>query len=187
MPALLVVAGPNGSGKSSLTRTTWFGYVDIIDPDAIARGVKGRDRGQAAREALCRRRAALCKSRTHVVETRLAGFGILRHMTFARRAGYRIILHYVSVASPDQALDRIRNRVELGGHDVPEADARRRFARSHRNLPKAIGHSDEVLLYDNTDPDRPHREVAIFSNGRWWKACSFPDWASTALARIGSI
>ena len=63
-------------------------------------------------------------------------------------------------------LDRIRNRVWPGGHDVPEADARRRLVRSHSNLPKAIGHSDEVLLYDNTDPDLPHREVAIFSSGR---------------------
>lgn len=186
MPALHVVAGPNGSGKSSLTRTTWFDDIDIIDPDAIARGVKGRDRGQAARESLRRRRAALGKRSTHAVETTLAGFGIFRHMTSARRAGYRIILHYVSVASPDQALDRIRNRVELGGHDVPELDVRRRFARSHSNLAKAIRHSDEVLLYDNTDPDRPHREVAFFSNGRWWKACPIPDWASTALARIGS-
>ena len=93
---------------------------------------------RAGREALRRRRDALGAGRSHLVETTLAGSGILRHMTAARREGYRIVLHYVSVVSPDRALDRIRNRVALGGHDIPEADVRRRFVRSHANLPAAM-------------------------------------------------
>ncbi|MDE0253819.1 MAG: hypothetical protein OYG32_03400, partial [Rhodospirillaceae bacterium] len=182
MPNLLVVSGPNGCGKSTLTRTTWFGDVDIIDPDAIARSIASGDPLQAGREALRRRRDALAAGRSHLVETTLAGSGIFRHMTAARQEGYRIVLHYVSVASPDRALDRIRNRVALGGHDIPEADARRRFARSHANLPAAIARADEVLLYDNTDPDRPHREVAILKDGAWWVAEAVPGWAAEALA-----
>lgn len=167
-----------------MTRTTWFGDVDIIDPDEIARSNRSGNLGLAAREALCRRKAALGEGRTHVVETTLAGVGILRHMTDVRRAGYRVVLHYVSLASPDQALDRIRNRVALGGHDIPEADVRRRFIRSHSNLPTAIACSDEALLYDNADPDRPHREVAILMAGKCWTTPTLPDWAVTALARV---
>ncbi|MYJ72727.1 MAG: Zeta toxin family protein [Rhodospirillaceae bacterium] len=185
MPNLLVVSGPNGCGKSTLTRTTWFGDVDIIDPDAIARSIASGDPLQAGREALRRRRDALAAGRSHLVETTLAGSGIFRHMTAARREGYRIVLHYVSVASPERALDRIRNRAALGGHDIPEADARRRFTRSHANLPAAIARADEVLLYDNTDPDWPHREVAILKDGAWWVAEAVPGWAAEALARIG--
>ena len=185
MPALLVVAGPNGCGKSTLTRMSGLRGLDIIDPDAIARGMTTGGPVHAGREALRRRRAALRAGRAHLVETTLAGSGILRHMTAARREGYRIVLHYVSVDSPDQALDRIRNRVALGGHDIPEADARRRFARSHANLPAAIARTDEALLYDNTDPDRPHREVAILKDGAWWIAGNVPGWAVAALARTG--
>ena len=185
MPILLVVTGPNGCGKSTLTRTNWFGDVDIIDPDAIARDMIADSPGQAAREALRRRRAARGAGRTHVVETTLAGSGSLRHMDAARRAGFRVVLHYVSVASPEQALDRIRNRVALGGHDIPEVDARRRFARSHANLPAAIARADEAMLYDNSDPDRPHREVAILRDGAWWVAGVVPGWAAMALARAG--
>ena len=186
MPTFFVVAGPNGCGKSSLTRTTWFGDVVIIDPDAIARGMMARNPRQVAREALRRRKAALVAGKAHVVETTLAGSGIFRHITDARRVGYRIVLHYVSVASPDHALDRISNRVELGGHDVPETDVRRRFARSHANLPSVIALADEVLLYDNTNPDRPHRDVAVQRDGKWWITEAVPDWVSVALARIGS-
>ncbi|MXY38694.1 MAG: Zeta toxin family protein [Rhodospirillaceae bacterium] len=185
MPNLLVVSGPNGCGKSTLTRMSAFRGLEIIDPDAIARSIASGDPLQAGREALRRRRDALAAGRSHLVETTLAGSGIFRHMTAARREGYRIVLHYVSVASPERALDRIRNRVALGGHDIPEADARRRFARSHANLPAAIARADEVLLYDNTDPDRPHREVAILKDGAWWVAEAVPGWAAEALARIG--
>ena len=185
MPILVVVAGPNGCGKSTLTSMSGFRGLDIIDPDAIARAMTAGGPGQAAREALRRRRAALGAGRTHLVETTLAGSGVLRHMEAARRADYRVVLHYVSVATPDQALDRIRNRVALGGHDVPEADARRRFVRSHANLPVAIARADEAMLYDNTDPDRPHREVAILKDGAWWVAGAVPGWAAMALARTG--
>jgi len=185
MPTLLVVAGPNGCGKSTLTRMNGFEGVDIIDPDAIARGMMAGGPGQAAREALRRRRVAIAAGRTHLVETTLAGSGILRHMTAARQAGYRIVLHYISVGTPELALDRIRSRVALGGHDIPEVDARRRFARSHANLPVAIERADGVLLYDNTDPDRPHQEVAILKSWAWWVAEAVPGWTAAALARIG--
>ena len=181
MPTLFVVAGPNGCGKSSLTRTTWFTGVEVIDPDAIARTMTPGAPAQAAREALRQRRAALRSGRTHLVETTLAGFGVLRLMEAAKSAGYRIELHYVCMNSPDQALYRIRNRVALGGHDVPEPDVRRRFARSLAHLPAAIARSDEARLYDNTDPDRPHCEVAILMGATRWTGERLPGWAAAAL------
>ncbi len=180
----MVVAGPNGCGKSTLTRTTWLSGLDIIDPDAIARRMSDNP-GQAAREAL-RRRAALRAGRTHLVETTLAGSGVLRHMDEARADGDRIELHYVSVDSPDLALDRIRTRVASGGHDVPEQDALRRFSRSRANLPAAIARAHETRLYDNTNPDRPHREVAVFKRAAWWTAERLPGWAAAAIARMSS-
>lgn len=182
MPTLYVIAGPNGCGKSTLTRTSGFTGVDIIDPDAIARGLGSGKHVQAAREALRWRRDALGARRTHLVETTLTGFGIFRHIAAARRKNYWIVLHFVSVDSPDLALDRIRNRVALGGHDVPEADVRRRFKRSHTSLPAAISWADVALLYDNTDPDRPYREVAVITEKFLWIAETVPDWATVALA-----
>ncbi len=69
------------------------------------------------------------------METTLAGNGVLRLMEDARTTGYWIELHYVCLGSPAQALNRVRTRVTMGGHDVPEADLRRRFVRSLANLP----------------------------------------------------
>jgi len=105
-------------------------------------------------------------------------------MEVARQVSYRVVLHYVSVNSADQALLRIRNRVALGGHDVPKVDVRRWFARSHANLPGAIERADEVMLYDNTDSGLPHREVAMLMGGAWWSAERLPTWAVAAIVRV---
>ena len=91
MPTLYEVAGPNGCGKSTLTRTTWFSGVEVIDPDAIARDTMAANPGQAAHEALRRRRAAVAAGGTPVVEPALAGSGVLRLMETAQMAGYRIV------------------------------------------------------------------------------------------------
>ena len=48
------------------------------------------------------------------------GAGVLRFMEVARPVGCRIVLHYVSLNLPGQAVMRTRKRVALGGHDVPE-------------------------------------------------------------------
>jgi predicted ABC-type ATPase len=44
--------------------------------------------------------------------------------------GYEIELHYLWLSSPAQAIARVRQRVQQGGHHVPAADIRRRFKRS---------------------------------------------------------
>jgi predicted ABC-type ATPase len=49
-------------------------------------------------------------------------------------AGYTIHLLYLWILSPELAICRIRDRVESGGHNVPEQDVRRRFGRSLSNL-----------------------------------------------------
>jgi predicted ABC-type ATPase len=49
-------------------------------------------------------------------------------------AGYFTLLVYLWLPYPDLAVERVGNRVRLGGHDVPEADVRRRFYRSLVNF-----------------------------------------------------
>ena len=181
-PILHVVAGPNGSGKSTLTRSGRFGGARIVDPDAIARRMapdapEGAA-GAAGREAIRERRGAIADRETLVVETTLSGHGALRLMDNARAAGYRVVLHYVSVDSVEQTLDRISCRVALGGHDVPEDDVRRRFDRSRANLPAAIMRADESRLYDNTNLDDPYREVAVLTRDARTFAENPPSWVT---------
>ena len=48
----------------------------------------------------------------------------------ARQLGFEIELHYLWLSSPAQAIARVRQRVQQGGHHVPAGDIRRRFKRS---------------------------------------------------------
>ena len=51
-----------------------------------------------------------------------------------RRSGYRIEIIYLKLADVRLCLTRIADRVRSGGHDIPEADVRRRFLRSWINF-----------------------------------------------------
>ena len=161
-----------------------FSGLEVIDPDAIARNMPP---GKAAREALRRRRLAYLDGRSFLVETTFSGSGIFRLMEAVRNRDYRIALHYVSLGSPEHALDRIRNRVALGGYNVPENNVRRRFLRSYSNLLTAFQLVDEVIFYDNSLPERPHKIISIFKEDVLWVSDDVPDWASRIIAHARTL
>lgn len=67
-------------------------------------------------------------------ETTLSGRTYVPLLRRVKKAGFRLHLFYLWIPSPDLALLRIRDRVESGGHNVPERDVRRRFGRTLFNL-----------------------------------------------------
>jgi predicted ABC-type ATPase len=47
-------------------------------------------------------------------------------------------------------LARVKARVEQGGHDIPEADIRKRWDSSRRNLIKLLPYLHSLRIYDNS-------------------------------------
>ncbi len=95
----------------------------------------------------------------------------------AKAAGYLVRLCYLWLPNVTMCLRRVRQRVRKGGHDVPEADLRRRFLPSLRNfftlyLPLA----DEAVLFDAAG--RPPRLIAR------WQATSAEIIEPKTYARI---
>jgi len=68
------------------------------------------------------------------VETTLSSGLYARRIPSWKARGYRVELIYVRLPSVEASIARVARRVALGGHGVPEADLRRRFGRSVRNL-----------------------------------------------------
>ena len=68
----------------------------------------------------------------------------------ARTRGYAIELVYVGTADVAINLERIRQRVAAGGHDVPEADVVRRAKRSFEHAPEIVPLADNIAVFDNS-------------------------------------
>ena len=83
-------------------------------------------------------------------ETTLGGRSMKNTILKAKEQGYQIHMHYVGLDSADIAIERVKNRVQKGGHGIPEKDIRRRYEVSLKNLREMIPLLDKVRLYDNT-------------------------------------
>lgn len=153
MPVLTVVAGANGSGKSTLTKLSGVNTL-LIDPDAIAREIDPVNPTAAAisagRQALVLCQKYVESERSFVVETTLAGKSYLNLMREVKNRRWSVVLMYIGIDNPNINVQRVGDRVELGGHDVPRADILRRYERSLINLSKAATIVDRLILYDNS-------------------------------------
>src|SRR5688572_23794434 len=137
MPATIyLIGGCNGAGKTTFARDFLPSEVKclrFLNADEIARGLSPLDpsAGQlrAGRLLLEEVRSSVAKRETFALESTLSGVTYVRLLRSAIENSYDIELHYLWLAKAEQAIARVRQRVREGGHDVPEPDIRRRFAR----------------------------------------------------------
>jgi len=130
---VLIVAGPNGAGKTTYAREVlaFDRELEFVNVDEIAARLRPDDPSAVALEA-GRRLLDLIDSlvaadRSFLLETTLSGRTYAKRIHGWRAAGYEVGLTFLSLASPDQAVERVRTRIRHGGHAVPEEDIRRRF------------------------------------------------------------
>ncbi len=83
----------------------------------------------------------------------------------AQRLGYRTYLYYIATEDPAINVARVRARVSLGGHGVPEDKIVNRYARSLDLLLPAVKHTDRAYLFDNSRHGGERLWVAEITNG----------------------
>lgn len=157
-PVMLLLAGPNGAGKTTISEYVLESEIveRFINADTIAKGLSsGGDAAadiEAGRVMIEAVREAIDEKESFALETTLSGKNWLIHIDRARTLGYRVELWYVSVRTVDIAVERVRQRVRKGGHDIAEDVIRRRFQRSLDNLRRAyVGKVDRWYFFDNSD------------------------------------
>ncbi len=158
---IFVIAGPNGAGKTTFAMRHLQGEVPglhFVNADLIAAGLSPLDRGTGVEAAAGRLMLAeinrlAAQGRSFAFETTLAGRSYLKRIDRWRRDGYAVVLVYLSLGSPEEAVRRVAERVRQGGHQVPEDVVRRRFDAGLRNLREHyMGRVDEWMLLDNSGP-----------------------------------
>jgi len=166
MPATLcILGGCNGAGKTTLARELLprLGLMRFLNTDEIARGLSPLDPSlvafKAGRLVIEEARSLIAAGSSFALESTLSGKTYVAMLREARERGFRVVMHYVVIGSAAQAVERVRLRVKLGGHDVPAEDVVRRYERSLRHLLEDyLPLADEWGVWDNRNP--PPQEIA---------------------------
>lgn len=168
-PALWIIAGPNGSGKSTLygsnpdlvygntiiadlTRSFW-----IINPDLLSSRIRAEERlsqREANLQAVKRienwLEASIRAHQSVGVETVLSTDKFRRLVRAAKEHGFEVRLVYVILENPKLNVERVRLRVEKGGHNVPVRKIKERWTRSLEQFPWFLNEADWALILDNS-------------------------------------
>ena len=145
-----------------------------INADEIAARMQAESRGTvgislaAAIEADRLRHAALDAGRDLITETVMSDEA--RWASFfkkARQRGYRVALYFVTTADPEINVARVRTRVAMGGHAVPEERIRSRYRKVMQTvLPGILPLVDKAYLFDNGSVEAGMRLIAVYREGR---------------------
>ncbi len=134
MPRLYIISGCNGAGKTTASYSLLPEMLDcseFVNSDEFAKGLSPFDPSKAAIQAsrfmLMKIRYLLKKQQDFAIETTLATRTLLKTVRMAQSAGYTVTLLYFWLNSPELAIERVRARVEAGGHNIPEETIRRRY------------------------------------------------------------
>lgn len=164
MPSLYIIAGPNGAGKTTFVRDFLrydFAVLDFLNADEMARGLSPlapeRAQLEAGRLMLQRVRRFISEGRNFGMETTLSGRTYRHIFQQALNCGYSIHLDFLLLPEVEDSIRRVADRVEAGGHNVPEPDLRRRFRLGLQNLFNLYRPLlNSWALYDNSG-ERPHK------------------------------
>jgi predicted ABC-type ATPase len=156
-PRVIIIAGPNGAGKTTFAREFLpreAACPVFVNADLIAAGIAPF----APENAALRAGRLMLEELSHhfaagisfAFETTLSGRGYLRLIKEWQAAGYQVKIIFLQLASADEAVARVAQRVKQGGHNIPEEVIRRRFAAGKDNFEKLYApRVDAWALYDN--------------------------------------
>ena len=156
-PVLYVLAGVNGAGKSSIGgyRLRQAG-MDWFNPDTFARELveqtgcaQAEANAMAWTEGMRRLDEALEQGSAYAFETTLGGNTVPAKIAEAART-HDILMWFCGLSSPEQHMARVKARVAVGGHDIPEAKIRERYVASLENLIALMPSITLLQVYDNS-------------------------------------
>ena len=184
MKTLYIFAGGNGAGKTTTyrgLRDTAFEGMPFINADLLLKQATGENDPRQAHigQELAQQRLkqALSGSESFVFETVFSHDSKLELMKLAMGLGFRVEIYFIHVEYSSINIDRVRRRVEAGGHDVPIEKIRARIPRTLRLVKEALKIADGFLIFDNTEDDSPAKVVAGKQEGQVTFGGLTPEWA----------
>lgn len=158
-PCIYVLAGVNGAGKSSVGGAAIRAMGgEYYNPDEVARALMAADPRLAQAQANAKAwligkkllEKAIRDRLDFAFESTLGANTIPALLGAAAQQGYAVHVWYAGLSSPELHLARVKSRVRKGGHDIAEADIRRRYEHSRLNLIELLPHLAALRVFDNS-------------------------------------
>ena len=159
MQNLYIISGPNGAGKTTASYTVlpdMLNCKEFVNADEIAKGISPFQPDRAAIDAgrlMLRRIKELIKHKAEFAfETTLSTRSYVNTIIDAKKSGYVVTLVFFWLNSPDLAIERVKTRVQEGGHDIPSNIIKRRYYSGVKNLFELyMPISDYWMVIDNSE------------------------------------
>lgn len=159
MPNLYIISGCNGAGKTTASYSVLpdlLNCKEFVNADEIAKGLSPFQPESVAIEAgrimLNRLQELLLQGKDFAFETTLATKSYVSLIKKAQTKGYNVTLLFFWLNTPELALERVKERVLSGGHNIPTDVILRRYIAGINNLSKLyIPICDYWMLIDNSE------------------------------------
>jgi predicted ABC-type ATPase len=137
---VIIVAGGNGVGKTTFAREFLLENPDheFLNADEIAKELSPDDPRQskisAGKTFFKKLNEYAGDGKSFLIESTLSGRYLVRLIGSLKEKDYQIRIMFIFVDSSEILIERIAERVQKGGHFVPDEDVRRRFKRGKHNF-----------------------------------------------------
>ncbi len=156
---LYIIAGCNGAGKTTASFTILpdiLNCKEFVNADEIAKGLSPFQPYKVAIEAgrlMLKRIDSLIEEKENFAfETTLATKSYKSKIRDAQAKGYCVILLFFWLRKVELAIERVKLRVQEGGHDVDTETIKRRYKRGIKNLFDIyLPLVDEAMVFDNSN------------------------------------
>ena len=182
LPTLFIIAGCNGAGKTTASFTVLpelLNVKEFVNADEIAKGLSPFQPEKVSIEAgkimLRRIDELISQNQDFAFETTLASRSFVSLCNSARQKGYQICLTFLWLDSKELAIERVKQRVSEGGHNIPTETIIRRYSAGLKNF--FTSYKDIVdfwLFIDNSKTDqeliaegRENSDITIYNQEKW--------------------
>ena len=192
-PKLIVIAGCNGSGKSSFSKAIVKNQIIPFDYDQVFSlkykslmdfDLRSKMAHNLAFEELEKQIQKSLNIKTDFCYETNFNSDPMHWPLYFKQHGYSIELIYFCLDSIETAKNRVRIRVENGGHFVPDKEIEKRYRSGFENLNKYWHEFDQLHLFETSryqkEPDHliSLKKRDILAYGK------FPDYLSKLVPDI---
>lgn len=193
LPRLIIVAGPNGAGKSSFSKNFSNANPVIFDPDKESQRIREKYEGLPAESIYYHidqhfrdtMELAWKAKRDFILETNFRDYQLMQTVGQFREQGYQVELAYLLLPSENYSIDRVKTRVQQGGHAVDKDSIVFNYQEGLRNLIYFSDRFDSVTIVNASGRFGKLDTLLIYENKQLaFQNPVIPKWARQTVSDI---